>query len=178
MFSVRSSLQVKDLITGASYQTEDHLSNMGRFLSHVTLPSLEVLIGNEAANAHQVRAELREKATARIKTASVRSSRKEGSLFSTSLFHVDAIKKAEDCSKMAPPPITVYATQSAPQQYCPTKQKAAQPARFQANPTRQSFQTKGNSRPSTTTSYHPASNKGKGNKGTSNKPSPNKGGNA
>ena len=107
LFSVRASLRVKELIKGSPHQIDDHLSIMGRFLSHGALPSLEALISNAAAQARQVRAEMREKATARIKTASVRSSLKEGSLFSTSLFHVDAVKKAEDCCKMAPPPITV-----------------------------------------------------------------------
>ena len=89
---------------------------MGRILAHGALPTIEVLINNAAAQDRSIRAELREKATARIKTASVRTSLKEGSLFATSLFHVEAVKKAEDCCKMAPPPITVYATQPAPHQ--------------------------------------------------------------
>ena len=89
---------------------------MGRFLSHGALPSIEALINNAAAQARLVRAELREKATAKIETASVRTSLKEGSSFATSLFHLDAVKKAEDCCKMAPFPITVYAAQPAPQQ--------------------------------------------------------------
>ena len=151
LFRVRASLRVKELVTGLSRQTEDHLSTMGRFLSHGALPSLEALITNAAANARQVRAELREKATAKIKTTSVRSSLRKGSLFSTSLFHTDAVKKAEDCCKMPPPPpITVYATPSAPPHCQPTKQKTNHPAKFQANPTRQSFQSKGNARSTST----------------------------
>ena len=142
---------------------------MGRFLWHGSLPSLEALITNAAANARQVRAELQEKATAEIKTASVGSSLKKGSLFSTSLFHTDAVKKAEDCCKMAPPPITVYSTLSAPPHYQPTKQKANHQAKIQANPTRQSFQSKGNARSTSTSSYRPASNN-KGNKGSTYKP--------
>ena len=180
--SSRSSVFVppyesKSWSQGPPRQTEDHLSTMGRFLSHGALPSIEVLINNAAAQARSILTELREKATARIKTASVRTSLKEGSLFATSLFHLDAVKKAEDCCKMAPPPITVLATQPAPQQYYPTKIKSNHANKSQPNSSKQSFQGKGSSR-TASSSYCPAANsRGKGNK-ESYKPAPTKGGNA
>ena len=88
---------------------------MGRFLSHGTLPTIELALQNAAATARRVRADLREKVTARVKTASVRSRLREGSLFSTSLFHENTVKKAEDYCKMVPPVIDFCAAQASQQ---------------------------------------------------------------
>ena len=69
-FSVWTALQVKEKIVGVHRRVEDQMDTMNRFLSHGALPSQEEVIQNAASAARKISADLREKATARIKSAS------------------------------------------------------------------------------------------------------------
>ena len=95
--TVHALLGIKELIAVAPRHIEDHLRAIHTITTHGTLESLVVAIHNSATTARRIRAEMRNKATSRIKMDRVRTSLRGGSLFSASLFHEDAVRKAEDC---------------------------------------------------------------------------------
>lgn len=88
---------------------ETHVKSVERINNHLFIPIFQTLITNTTGQAKQIRYELREKATAEIKTHSIKSSLKEGSLLSLGLFDEEAVRKAEECYKSTPPSVHIHA---------------------------------------------------------------------
>ena len=74
---------------------------MARLVDHAAVPTSQMLITNAVAKAKQCRYKLREKAVAGIFNQGAKTSLRDVSSFSKSLFDSDAITKAEECLKGA-----------------------------------------------------------------------------
>ena len=88
---------------------ETHVKSVERINNHLFIPIFQTLITNTIGQAKQIRYELREKATSEIKTHSIKTSLKEGSLLSLGLFDEEAVRKAEECYKSTPPSVHIHA---------------------------------------------------------------------
>ena len=83
-------------------QLANDIKHMARLVDHAAVPTAQTLITNAVAKAKQCRYELREKAVVGISNQGAKTSLRDGSSFSKSLFDPNAITKAEECLKGAP----------------------------------------------------------------------------
>ena len=87
---------------------ESHVKSMQRINNNCAIPVLQSLITNVVHRAQRIRYKLREKAVSNIKTQSIKTTLKEGCCFSLGLFDDNAIRKAEDCCRSAPPAVHIH----------------------------------------------------------------------
>ena len=83
-------------------QFADDIKHMARLVDHAAVPTAETLITNAVAKAKQCRYEHRKKAVPGISNQRAKTSLRDGSSLSKSLFDPNAITKAEECLKGAP----------------------------------------------------------------------------
>ena len=95
---------------GPAYDFSDHYVKSIEHISNIcTIPTAQTLITSAASHAKQFPFEIREKPVADTKPYNVRVTLREGSCFSVGLFDDEFVRKAENCFRIAPPPVHIYA---------------------------------------------------------------------